>query len=72
MAKNIAILGSTGSIGVQTLEVARNLGIKVSGLSANSNIELLEKQTREFKPLLISVGSGNLQANLAKSSAIWM
>ena len=64
MAKNIAILGSTGSIGVQTLDVARNLGIKVSGLSANSNIELLEKQAREFKPRIISAGTMELAAKL--------
>ena len=39
-----------GSIGTQTLEVARELGIKISSLSANKNISLLEKQIREFKP----------------------
>lgn len=64
MAKNIAILGSTGSIGVQTLDVARNLGIGVSGLSAHSNIELLEKQAREFKPRILSVGTRELAAEL--------
>ena len=64
MAKNIAILGSTGSIGVQTLDVARNLGIRVSGLSANSNIELLEKQTKEFKPRIISAGTRELAVEL--------
>ncbi len=53
---NISILGSTGSIGTQTLEVARAYkGIKVHALSAYSNIELLEKQTREFKPELVCV-----------------
>jgi 1-deoxy-D-xylulose-5-phosphate reductoisomerase len=56
MAKNISILGSTGSIGVQTLDVARNLNIHVLGLSANSNIDLLEKQIREFKPSAASIG----------------
>lgn len=66
MAKNIAILGSTGSIGVQTLDVARNLGITVAGISANSNIELLEKQAREFKPRLISVGTGELAVRLSE------
>lgn len=64
MAKNIAILGSTGSIGVQTLDVARNLGIRVSGLSANSNIDLLEKQAREFKPLAVSAGNAALASEL--------
>lgn len=46
----VAILGSTGSIGTQSLEVARRLNIKVTALSANENIELLEKQIREFSP----------------------
>jgi len=51
--KNIAILGSTGSIGTQTLEVARNYPeIKVLALAAGNNVELMEKQIREFKPLL--------------------
>ena len=54
--KKIAILGSTGSIGTQTLEVARANGdLQVVGLSAGSNIELLEKQIREFKPRLVAV-----------------
>ena len=47
--KKIAILGSTGSIGTQTLEVARENGdIKVCGLAAGTNIALLEKQIREL------------------------
>lgn len=56
MAKCISILGSTGSIGKQTLDAARNLGIRVAALTANSNIDLLEAQAREFKPQLISIG----------------
>ncbi len=64
MAKVISIIGSTGSIGVQTLDVARNLGIKVAALSANSNIDLLEKQIHEFKPQLVSVGNKELAAEL--------
>lgn len=56
--KKIAILGSTGSIGTQTLEVARTNGdIKVLALSANSNIRLLEEQIREFHPRLAAVGN---------------
>lgn len=47
--KKIAILGSTGSIGTQTLEVVRaNKDIEVTALAAGSNIDLLEKQIREF------------------------
>ncbi len=53
---NISILGSTGSIGTQTLDVARVYkGIKVHAMSAYSNIELLEEQVREFKPELVCV-----------------
>ena len=55
--KKIAILGSTGSIGTQTLEVVRaNKDIEVTALAAGSNIDLLEKQIREFSP---------------KSAAVW-
>ncbi|MGF0017345.1 1-deoxy-D-xylulose-5-phosphate reductoisomerase [Sporofaciens sp. SGI.106] len=54
--KKIAILGSTGSIGTQTLEVVReNKDIEVLGLAAGNNIELLEKQIREFHPKLVAV-----------------
>ncbi len=50
--KTVAVLGSTGSIGVNTLEVARQLTdrIRVSGLSAHRNLDLLVQQTREFNP----------------------
>lgn len=54
--KHIAILGSTGSIGTQTLDVVREQGdIRVWALTAGSNIELLEKQIREFQPKLAAV-----------------
>lgn len=56
MGKTIAILGSTGSIGTQTLEVVRENGdIQVAALSAGSNIVLLEQQIREFGPQLAAV-----------------
>ena len=57
MAKNIVILGSTGSIGTQTLEVVRRNGsrLHVEALSANSNVDLLEKQIREFRPAYCTV-----------------
>lgn len=48
--KNIVILGSTGSIGTQTLEVCENLGISAVALTANKNIELLEQQIRKYRP----------------------
>lgn len=54
--KNISILGSTGSIGTQTLDIVRNnKDLKVVALSAGRNIDLLEKQVREFCPLLVCV-----------------
>jgi len=54
--KKIAILGSTGSIGTQTLEVVRENGdIEVLGLAAGNNIALLEKQIREFNPKVVAV-----------------
>lgn len=55
-SKKIAVLGSTGSIGTQTLEVVRANGdIEVTGLAAGSNIDLLEQQIREFGPKLAAV-----------------
>ena len=54
--KKIAILGSTGSIGTQTLEVVRENGdLEVLGLAAGNNIKLLEEQIREFHPKLVAV-----------------
>ncbi len=54
--KNVAIIGSTGSIGTQTLEIARaNKDINICALSCGSNIELIEKQAREFKPRLVGI-----------------
>ena len=56
--KKIAILGSTGSIGTQTLEVVRENGdIEVLGLAAGNNIKLLEEQIREFHPKVVAVWS---------------
>lgn len=53
--KNIVILGSTGSIGTQTLDVCRMHGFGVKALSAGSNVELLEKQAREFHPEYVCI-----------------
>ena len=54
--KKIAILGSTGSIGTQTLDVIRNHGdIEVTAMAVGSNIVLLEQQIREFKPQIVCV-----------------
>lgn len=55
--KKIGILGSTGSIGTQTLEVVRNYreDLEVTALAAGNNIQLLEQQIREFRPKLVAV-----------------
>lgn len=55
MASKISVLGSTGSIGTQTLDVARMHGLEVTALTANSNIRLLEEQAREFHPKMVAV-----------------
>ncbi len=52
MTRSISLLGSTGSIGRQTLEVCQEQGIRVEALTANRNIDLLERQTRQFRPRL--------------------
>lgn len=63
--KKIAILGSTGSIGTQTLDIVREQGdIQVVAMAAGSNIELLEKQIREFSPVLVCVGEEKKAAEL--------
>lgn len=54
--KKISILGSTGSIGTQTLDIVRiNNDVEVVALSAHKNIDLLEKQIREFKPKVVAI-----------------
>ncbi|MEE0964519.1 MAG: 1-deoxy-D-xylulose-5-phosphate reductoisomerase [Ruminococcus bromii] len=55
MINNISILGSTGSIGTQTLDVVDKLGLNVSALTAFGNIKKLEEQVRKYKPLLAVV-----------------
>ena len=62
--RNIAILGSTGSIGTQALDVVRGMGLHVTALCANRSIELLEKQAREFKPEVVAVMDESAAAEL--------
>ena len=59
------MLGSTGSVGRQALDVCRHRNIKVTALSAGSNISLLEEQIREFSPGLCAVAAGRAAADLA-------
>lgn len=64
--KNIALLGSTGSIGTQTLDVVSRLPdrLNVVSMAAHSNIELFAKQIHEFKPKIVSVGTKELADRL--------
>lgn len=63
--KKIAILGSTGSIGTQTLEVVRsNPDLQVSALAAGSSVEAMERQIREFRPALAGMWSQEAAADL--------
>lgn len=64
MKRNLSILGSTGSIGTQTLDVVRELGLQVCALAAHSNVALLENQIREFKPQLVAVFDFNAAKQL--------
>ena len=59
MKRSVSILGSTGSIGTQALEVCEAHGIEVKALAAKRNEELLEKQVRKFKPKLVCLYDEN-------------
>lgn len=66
--KNIAIIGSTGSIGTQTLDIARaNKDIRVVALAAGNNIELLEKQAKEFRPDIVGIWSEDKAKQLSEA-----
>ena len=68
--KKIAILGSTGSIGTQTLEVVREQSeLQVVALAAGTNVELMEKQIREFKPLMAGMWTEEAASDLKKRVA---
>ena len=64
--KKIAILGSTGSIGTQTLDIVRNYSeeLEVVALAAGSNVALMEKQVREFQPKVVAMWSEEAAADL--------
>ena len=64
ITKNLSILGSTGSIGTQSLETARKCGYSVSALSAYSNVDLIEEQIREFKPQIAALVDENAAKEL--------
>ncbi len=56
MNKTLTVLGSTGSIGTQTLEAAEKLGLTITALTANKNVALLEAQARKFSPRAVALG----------------
>ena len=62
--ETISVLGSTGSVGRQSMAVAKKLGIRVSAIAAFSNIELMEQQAREFKPKIAAVFNEDAAAEL--------
>lgn len=62
--KNISLLGSTGSIGTQSLDVCRMHGYNVKCLTANSRVDILEEQVREFKPELVCMMNENSAKDL--------
>lgn len=66
MEKTLSVLGSTGSIGAQTLEVAASCGLRVAALTARSHIDLLEAQARQFHPLLVAAADPTAAASLAQ------
>ena len=55
MMKTLSVIGSTGSIGVQTLEVAAERGYRIAGLAAGRNINALEEQIFRWKPRVAAV-----------------
>lgn len=64
MTQTLAVLGSTGSIGVQALEVAELSGFKVKTLTANSRIDVIEEQIRKFSPETVAVADEKAAADL--------
>ncbi|MEG1633163.1 MAG: 1-deoxy-D-xylulose-5-phosphate reductoisomerase [Oscillospiraceae bacterium] len=74
MVKSVSVLGSTGSIGRQTVEVCRRLAIPVAALTTNKNIDLLERQARELHPTYVAAfdlpAAAVLRARLADTDIL--
>ncbi|MEE3312352.1 MAG: 1-deoxy-D-xylulose-5-phosphate reductoisomerase, partial [Acutalibacteraceae bacterium] len=72
MTKDLTILGSTGSIGTQSLDVARKHGIRVRALTASTSVETMEEQVREFHPdkvaLLDESAAADLRVRIADTN----
>ena len=64
MTKNISLLGSTGSIGIQSLDVAKMHGYNIKCLTANSRVDIIEQQVRQFKPELVCMMSEKAASEL--------
>ena len=64
MTENLSILGSTGSIGKQSLDVCRKCGYGVKALTAFSSVDIIEKQAREFKPEMVALVDENAAHDL--------
>lgn len=69
MSKTVSVLGSTGSIGTQALEVAEKHNFKVTALAAHSSVDLLEQQTRKFRPEYVCIYNENRYADLKERLA---
>lgn len=69
MTNCISILGSTGSIGTQTLDVVDKLGIRVAALAAKSSVDLIERQTRKYLPRLVVLYDEDAAAELRRRLA---
>ena len=72
MTKNISLLGSTGSIGTQSLDVAKMHGYNIKCLTANSRVDIIEQQVRQFKPELVCMmneqAASELKTRIADTS----
>ena len=62
MSQRVTILGSTGSIGRQSLEVIAACGMEAAALAANSSVKLMEEQARRFKPAIAALADEKLEA----------
>jgi len=61
MSKKVSILGSTGSIGTQSLEVCEKHGFEIVALAAHSSVQLLEEQVRKFRPKYVGIQRGEVR-----------
>ena len=65
--KKISLIGSTGSIGTQSVDVIRSRGYNIAAIAANNNVALVEKQAREFKPKIAAMFNENKAKELKEA-----